>query len=53
MYKCLYSNIDDIIEELEQLKAEFEEDKYILLNQTTAIKVIDNHISNLKGENKE
>lgn len=40
-----------IIAELEKLKAEFEEDKYILLNQITAIKVIDNHIEELKGEN--
>jgi len=44
--------VDKGIEELEKLKAEFEEDKYILLNQTTAIKVIDNHIKELKGENK-
>lgn len=44
-------NINDlIIKELEKLKAEFEEDKYILLNQTTAIKVIDNRITQLKGE---
>ena len=41
------------IAELEKLKAEFEEDKYILLNQITAIKVIDNHIVELKGESKE
>ena len=40
------------IDELEKLKAEFEEDKYILLNQITAIKVINNHIEELKGENK-
>lgn len=39
------------IDELEKLKAEFEEDKYILLNQITAIKVINNHIEELKGEN--
>ena len=38
------------IDELEKLKAEIEEDKYILLNQTTAIKVIDNRITQLKGE---
>ena len=38
------------IDELEKLKAEFEEDKYILLNQTTAIKVIDKHIAEQKGE---
>lgn len=40
-----------VVEELEAIKAEFEEDKYILLNQTTAIKVIDNRITQLKGEN--
>lgn len=40
-----------LVEELEKLKAEFEEDKYILLNQITAIKVINNHIEELKGEN--
>ena len=44
--------VDKGIEELEKLKAEFEEDKYILLNQITAIKVIDNHIEELKGEQK-
>lgn len=38
------------IDELEKLKAEFEEDKYILLNQITAIKVIDKYIAELKGE---
>lgn len=41
---------DFAIKELEKLKAEFEEDRYILLNQTTAIKVIDNRITQLKGE---
>lgn len=41
---------EGVIEELEKLKAEFEEDKYILLNQTTAIKVIDNYIFEMKGE---
>lgn len=43
-------NQKSVIEELEKLKVEFEEDKYILLNQTTAIKVIDNRITQLKGE---
>ena len=38
------------IEELEKIKAEFE-DK-ILLNQTVAIQILDNHIAELKGENK-
>jgi len=38
---------------LEKLKAEFEEDKYILLNQTVAIKIIDNRIKELKGEKNE
>ena len=41
------------IAELEKLKAEFEEDKYILLNQITAIKVIDMHIAELKGNKNE
>ncbi len=41
---------DLIIKELEKLKAEFEEDRYILLNQTTAIKVINNRITQLKGD---
>lgn len=41
---------EEKIKELEKLKAEFEEDKYILLNQTTAIKVIDNYIEELKGD---
>lgn len=36
------------IKELEKIKAEFE-DK-ILLNQTVAIQIIDNHISEMKGE---
>lgn len=44
---------EGLIEELEKLKAEFEEDKYILLNQITAIKVIDMHISELKGNKNE
>ena len=43
-------NQKTVIEKLEKLKAEFEEDKYILLNQITAIKVIDKHIAELKGE---
>lgn len=43
-------NQKSVIEELEKLKVEFEEDKYILLNQATAIKVIDNRITQLKGE---
>ena len=42
----------DTIAELEKIKAEFEENKYILLNQTVAIQIIDKHISELKGENK-
>jgi len=41
---------EGVIEELEKLKAEFEEDKYILLNQTVAIQIMDKHISELKGE---
>lgn len=42
-------NVNDlIIEELEKIKAEFE-DK-ILLNQTVAIQIIDKHILELKGE---
>ena len=40
---------DLMIEELEAIKAEFE-DK-ILLNQTVAIQIIDKHLSELKGEN--
>lgn len=44
---------EGLIEELEKLKAEFEEDKYILLNQITAIKVIDMHIAELKGNKNE
>lgn len=40
-----------IIKELENIKAEFEEDKYILLNQTVAIQIMDKHIAELKGEN--
>lgn len=35
-------------EELEKIKAEFED--RILLNQTVAIKIIEKHISELKGE---
>ena len=46
----LYVKTALIVEELEKLKAEFEEDKYILLNQITAIKVIDKYITELKGE---
>lgn len=41
---------NDVITELEKIKAEFE-DK-ILLNQTVAIQIIDKHIAELKGENK-
>jgi hypothetical protein len=41
---------EGVIEELEKLKAEFEKDKYILLNQTVAIQIMDKHISELKGE---
>ena len=37
-----------LIEELEKIKAEFE-DK-ILLNQTVAIQIIDKHIAELKGD---
>lgn len=44
---------DLIIKELEKLKAEFEENKYILLNQITAIKVINKYIAELKGEDNE
>ena len=40
--------VDKGIEELEKIKAEFE-DK-ILLNQTVAIQIIDKHIAELKGE---
>jgi len=36
-----------VIEELEKIKAEFE-DK-ILLNQTVAIQILDNYIAELKG----
>ena len=39
---------NDVITELEKIKAEFE-DK-ILLNQTVAIQIIDKHISELKGK---
>ena len=39
-----------LLEELEKIKAEFE-DK-ILLNQTVAIQIIDEHIEELKGEPK-
>ena len=39
-----------IVKELEDIKAEFEEDKYILLNQTVAIQIIDRRIAELKGE---
>ena len=42
-----------IIEEFEKLKAEFEEDRYILLNQTVAIQIIDKHIDELKENNKQ
>ena len=64
MQECTYGNLEEIdmaihaleqernvIEELEKIKAEFE-DK-ILLNQTVAIQIIDNHIAELKGENKK
>ena len=47
-----HTEADIINPELEKIKAEFEEDKYILLNQITAIKVIDRRISELKGEQK-
>lgn len=43
---------EEKIKELEKLKAEFEEDKYILLNQATAIKIIDRYIEELKGDDK-
>ena len=46
----LNDKIDFAIEELEKLKAEFEEDRYILLNQTVAIKVLEKRIEELKGE---
>ena len=36
-------------EKLENIKTEFEEDKYILLNQTVAIQIMDKHIAELKG----
>ena len=39
-----------VLDELEKIKAEFEEDRYILLNQTVAIQIIDKHIAELKGE---
>lgn len=48
-YKQGYS--DGGIKELEKIKTEFED--RILLNQTVAIKIIDNHISELKGENND
>lgn len=41
-----------IIDEFEKLKAEFEEDRYILLNQTVAIQIIDKYIAKLKGESR-
>ena len=41
-----------IIDEFEKLKAEFEEDKYILLNQTVAKQIIDKYIAKLKGESR-
>ena len=57
---CIESKVEDafeskdyaecVIEELEKIKAEFE-DK-ILLNQTVALQIMDKHISELKGENK-
>ena len=46
---CEKDKEDFVIEELEKLKAEFEEDKYILLNQTVAIQIMDKHIAELKG----
>lgn len=39
---------NDVVEELEKIKKEFE-DK-ILLNQTIALQIIDKHITELKGE---
>ena len=51
MYGYNRGKKEGAIEELKKLKAEFEEDRYILLNQITAIKVIDNHITKIKGEN--
>ena len=39
-----------IVEELEKIKAEFED--RILLNQTVAIQIMDKHISELKGEKR-
>lgn len=50
IYERIIANGTPLEEELEQIKAEFEEDRYILLNQTVAIQVIDKHISELKGE---
>lgn len=58
MSRCRYNlseechNKDCVICILEKIKAEIEEDKYILLNQTVAIQIIDKHIAELKGENK-
>ena len=40
--------VDKGIEELEKIKAEFED--RILLNQTVAIQIMEKHISELKGE---
>ena len=51
MNEAIY-NGTSLVEELEKIKTEFEEDKYILLNQITAIKVIDRRIAELKGEQK-
>ena len=46
-------NRETVIEKLEALKAEFEEDKYILLNQTVAIQIIEKHIAELKEQKGE
>ena len=43
-------NKKSTIEELEKIRAEFEEDRNILLNQTVAIRIMDNNISELKGK---
>lgn len=53
MYKCQYSNNEDIIEELEKLKLEMSpdsDDVWQVWNRT-AVKIIDRHIAELKGEN--
>lgn len=56
MSRCRYNlseechNKDCVMCNLEKIKAEFEEDKYILLNQTVAIQIIDRRIAELEGE---